>query len=274
MGRKRKIEIEKEENRNVAELVQKLVGDRSYKEVAESAGIDPSTVSYICRGRVKPTPDVIVSLTKPEANPQGGVTREEIMIECNYQTDMFTRLMKYAEKLNFIKQKDLSDSEKVHEAMRVQREQEKRIDVCISLIMHRIIDKGYGILASKKQMGVNENKTKIDVAFDVANTGNKIKSWYFLFDGLVKKEDYEGVRYPFMILGNVLECGIIDANTKISYVIFEKQIFDLICEYRGRIPYRGEFSVVLVDLENEEIKDEVYLSHYEPEDTSNEVDLI
>lgn len=45
-----------------ANLVREIVGDRTYCEVANKIDIDPSTLSYICRGKVKPTLDVIVKL--------------------------------------------------------------------------------------------------------------------------------------------------------------------------------------------------------------------
>lgn len=45
-----------------ANLVRKIIGDRTYREIANKINVDPSTLSYICRGKVKPTLDVIVKL--------------------------------------------------------------------------------------------------------------------------------------------------------------------------------------------------------------------
>ena len=84
MGRKRLGIIEKEENRKTAELTLRLIGNRSFKEVAEETGVDPSTISYITRGRTKPTVKVIQLMTSLNANPQGGVTYEEFMRVAGY----------------------------------------------------------------------------------------------------------------------------------------------------------------------------------------------
>ena len=75
-------------------------------------------------------------------------------------------------------------------------------------------------------------------------------------------------------LGNVmLETGI-SRCTKVSLAVNTKAGYEYLLRYKDRIPYRGELSVIYIDLEKYEIVAETYLSHFYESDPSAEFYII
>ena len=60
----------------IARLIRQYVGDEPYKDVALRCGIDPSTLSYICRGKAKPG---LETITRLAAHPRNGVTYNKMV---------------------------------------------------------------------------------------------------------------------------------------------------------------------------------------------------
>ena len=60
------------------------------------------------------------------------------------------------------------------------------------------------------------------------------------------------------------------ADRKISLVINNDDAFDRIMEYKDKLPYRGDFSVILIDEDNNSVVCEEYIAHYMEDDTSSE----
>ena len=267
MGRKRIAKIENEKNRRIAELVNKVVGDRTYKEAAAEAGINPSTLSYICRGKVKPTPDIISAITKPEANPQGGISVEELMLECGYQTAASERLIKYFEASGFKNQLN----EPLRGTLGAQRAYEEKCATCRIRLSLAVLDKGYSVIkADGHNIYKHDGTTRLDARFEVANTGTNIQYWNFVFDLSARDLEREGWLYTTSVLGELLGCGPMNENIKLSYVTMNKQHFDALCRFEEQIAFRGELSIILMDAKCEEILEERYLSHYIEGDRSNE----
>ncbi|WP_026661396.1 helix-turn-helix domain-containing protein [Butyrivibrio proteoclasticus] len=279
MGRKRIIQIEKEENRKSAEAFLKVVGDRSYKEAAEDAGIDPSTLSYICRGKVKPTPDVITAITSPEANPQGGIGVEELLIECGYQSSTTDRLVKYMEALGKTVDKQTDAAELMHSAFEAQKVYERKCVACRMKLMQAIIDKGYSIHGNYINV-TNHSRVdqdvvgRLDAQFGISDTGTEIKCWNFCFDLSARDLGREGWLYTTSVFGELLGCGPMDEYVKLSYVTMNKQHYDSLCRYEGIIPFRGELSIILMDNDCEEILEEKYISNYIEGDKSCEFTIV
>lgn len=274
MGRKRIVEIEKEENRKIAEMVLKIVGNRSYKEAAADAGIDPSTLSYICRGKVKPTPEVISAITKPEANPQGGIALEELMVICGYQTSTADRIIKYMEVIGGV-DKNTDSLEIMHNLLGAQKVYERRCATCRMRLMQAILDKGYSIL--RNQINVMNHSVvdhdvvgRLDAQFIIDNTDVGIKCWNCIFDLSVRDLGREGWLYTTSVLGELLSCGPMEEHVKLSYVTMNKQHYDSLCRYEGIIPFRGELSIILMDVDCEEILEEKYISNYIEGDKTRE----
>lgn len=69
---------------NLTQALKDLIGERSISETASAAGIQKSSLSRLLNGKTKPTPETIRKLTVPSANPQGGVTFEQLMLAAGY----------------------------------------------------------------------------------------------------------------------------------------------------------------------------------------------
>lgn len=271
MGRKRIVEIEKEENRKIAELVLKVIGDRSYKEAANDAGIDPSTLSYICRGKVKPTPDVIAAITKPESKPQGGIGLEELMIACGYQSATMERLFAYAEAITGVSIEPMEFSHRVSI-------EECRLDymkiMCERLINESILKKGYGILGLETEVQTN-GYARANLKCKLADESIGIKEWIFLYDFNI--QDPLGGGLGMKVIRKLIFVGILTPEQKVSVVVDTKEKYDAVCRLCGKVPFRGELSVILADMSEGSIgaiKAESYLSHYDYDDSSREIYII
>lgn len=72
----------------LSELVRKLVGYRSLRKVSEESGVAPSYISGIINGKRKnPSALILKKLTDSKANPQNGVTFEDLMVAAGYQNE-------------------------------------------------------------------------------------------------------------------------------------------------------------------------------------------
>ena len=271
MARKRIYEIEKEENRKSAEMVLRIVGDRSYKDTAEAAGLDASTVSYICRGKVKPSPEVCIALTKPEANPQGGVTRDELMIACGYQSNMVERITAYADFLNEKKETEPKDEDRdVARGISIaERKFRNKAQIVGNIFVNALIEAGYGIKA-KKQIEVGESvNLQPDLAFVLPENEQQIEEWLLILD----LYNFHMVAHSYIMseVGRILFLDGDRTKTKYSIVVDSMQKYELFKRWEGKIPYRGELSVILMDNLAGVVEGEFYLAHYVEGDTSKEI---
>ena len=62
-------------------------GDRSLRQYAKDAGVSYTTVYVIENGEYTPTPKMIQKLTSKQANPQNGITYEDVMNAAGYKTE-------------------------------------------------------------------------------------------------------------------------------------------------------------------------------------------
>lgn len=63
-----------------SDLIKTLIGDRSYREVAKVSGVDSGIISKMVTGKYIPkNSDILKRLTSPDANPQNGVTLEQLI---------------------------------------------------------------------------------------------------------------------------------------------------------------------------------------------------
>lgn len=78
-------------NDELSRLVRKLVGNRTLLQVSEQAGIGKSTLAGILSGKYEPSVKILRRLTDSKANPQNGVTFEDLMVAAGYQDDYVDR---------------------------------------------------------------------------------------------------------------------------------------------------------------------------------------
>ena len=63
-------------------------GNRSLRQYAKDAGVSYTTVHIIENGGYTPSPNMIQKLTSKQANPQNGITYEDIMNAAGYKTEL------------------------------------------------------------------------------------------------------------------------------------------------------------------------------------------
>ena len=112
----------------------------------------------------------------------------------------------------------------------------------------RITDSQTGTMTGAK----NENKQK--------NQRSKVEEWWFILGYY----DEEAKEDPAWIRGWFLNALFVekDPRRKISVVTNSEKAFNHMLDYKGKMAYQGELSVILIDTESISVKDEVYLSHY------------
>ena len=71
----------------LSRLVKELVGDRNIRKASEDTGVANSYISGIMNGKFKPSIKILQKLADPKANPQNGVTFEDLMVAAGYQDD-------------------------------------------------------------------------------------------------------------------------------------------------------------------------------------------
>jgi len=67
------------EKQNLQELVKKARGDRTKRKYAEDSGVNVAIISRIESGDYRPGRKVLEKLTSVQANPQGGVTFNDLL---------------------------------------------------------------------------------------------------------------------------------------------------------------------------------------------------
>ena len=101
--------------------------------------------------------------------------------------------------------------------------------------------------------------------FGIEKWGGEIKKW--TFDIRYYDKERANLAFSRSLLGSLLFKKI-GRDEKISFVVNNKDVFDSMRRYEGKIAYRGDFSVILIN-PDEDMYEEVYLSHYMDDDNGN-----
>ena len=112
---------------------------------------------------------------------------------------------------------------------------------------------------------------------------NGIKEWWVDFhyiDERSRNEETHNVpgprrgrlffrRYRDMVFGKLLFLPP-KADRKITVVLNNSDLYEFMAKYKDKISYRGDLSIVLVDVDSLSIMEETYLSHYDEKETKTE----
>ncbi len=253
-----------EENRKrirVAKLVTFAQGNRSGNRYAELAGISPAHLTRIKNGDYIPSPEVIAKLTSVEADPQGGVTYEELMKAAGYvskeseiekKMDMYTseRPTKKTNKENTRKEKILR-----------YKEYEEHVR---SNVFTRIAEKG--IVFLKIENMNSENDLSIQIR------DRQIKQWDFEFKYMSDDMNKTPIKV-FDDLAFILRRHFSE-QCKLSVIVNSLKVFQFLERYEHEMPIRGEVSVLYYNEASEKIEKEIYLSNYIDGDYSREIYIV
>lgn len=299
MPRKQDKSIVNEKNRATAELAQMVIGDRSYIEAAQDMGLkNPSTLSYIARGKVKPTPGLIQIMTKEESKPQGGVTYEEFMQAAGYlekttnaqleqlfsslpndyysadkpvaSTSVSPEQLEDMKKEKYMPFSSISYRQKDDNRKEIMKQRMTLEEACNKTLFYEAFNHDVKVL--NRIQGIKKY-TSPDMIFDMNKVGCSILRWnlfYTLVNPEMTKNGGLSLVNISLLFYHIFRYGITGPSTKTSIVVNSARTYSMLQRYKDNFPYRGELSIILVDENADKVLKEEYLSHYIEDDISQE----
>ncbi len=254
----------------VASLIEKAKGkDRSIRAYASSAGVSAAAMSKFIKGEYIPTVGTMKKLTSKEASPRG-VAFEDLMEAAGYETkeDEAARRSSIDEQINAVSSENLRESRAKELDRYIQYEKDATAQIILSLVENEIMFKK----TSEHENGKLQEKE--DLVFEIID--KPISRWIFEFKYIVGKREYvtkasRSVMFQAFAKALTME---LDDETKLSFVIQDKELFQWLKSYEHSLAFRGEMSVILYDVKQSKIVDECYLSNYYINDVSREINLV
>lgn len=245
-------------NNKLGELIKLAMGNRTFREYAKDAAVSPASINRIIKGDYIPSSKALKKLSAPQAKPRNGITYEDLMVAAGYQNknyvsdydEEYQNEMEYAN----LSLMTTSQAERISAyANAIQRDNYQRL--AVGIIQKELIEKNYIFQTSE-----NSNSS-IDFTAYINKT--PILEWGFIFKQLPSNSRYSNInRYIREYIGEVT---LLPPNSerKISIVVNQTAVFENIILHANKISYRGDLSVILIDLDNYSVESEVYLSTYE-----------
>lgn len=253
-------------------LIKYLIGVRTIRETSRDTGVAASYISGMLNGKYTPSASILKKISSPEANPQNGITLEELMIAAGYQNQTSkTREPSYLEYYPYWDQSYYSNKymQMKTEEIRVRASEFEAL--AIDVIKKALDDKGirFSNLIDFYDLRMNMPSMAVSVSKE------PIFEWWF--ECFITDKD----KNPEMV-GNMLIRRIVGdlilkepkRERKYSAVISSTDVFNEIIKYQEKLAYRGDLSIILIDEEGFNVVKEVYLTHYDEYDTSTEFYLI
>lgn len=286
------------EKNNLIDLVKKARGNRTLREYAKDADVNVSIISRIENGEYKPGRKVMQKLTSYNAKPQGGVTYQELLVAANkdeqYKKGVTAGMaavglmpmtlagvpgitaalaalvtgstMAKAEML--LKESNIKESTSETEAgvrySQLNKDIQRFAATAIGIIYGKMAELGIRF----RPMIKDEVDTVLyDTDVILAIESNDISSWLMKFVTF-SQEDVELDRIVMQSVTNMFEKLILerpDSSKKISIVVSNNELFNYLLEYKNKNSYRGNLSILQVDINMVKIIREEYISYYDLE---------
>ncbi len=249
-------------------------GDRSLRQYAKDAGVSYTTVYVIENGEYTPTPKMIQKLTSKQANPQNGITYEDVMNAAGYKTEQDEE--KVDEKaremaVQIIVEADKGDSKERFERLSYEARRafiDQLNDRAKGLIFYALAKTGMAFSNEIDERVSVFRKNDLLLSIDKG----RIRTWKIQFLCTPDGERYTRMNAT-MLFGRFLTYPNIK-EMKFSLVTNDSSSFAYFKKYEHALAFRGDLSVILVDVNVQEILDEVYLSNYFLDDYSDEFYLV
>ena len=275
----------------VSELIGELIGDRSIRKTAADSGVAASYISGIIKKKYLPSAEILRKLSSPEANPQNGIRLLDLMKAAGYfSSDYSEDSMMVDYSVNVADMRSGDDKQMLIECKTSPKIEAKgmRYDA-ISKGRSRSMIVGliYGALSEKRIMfssvqNVDWKALRIaDMAIHVSQ--KPIFEWWFDFEYLKYVPDYLNENQDDfhrkahrIIRSQIVELLFLEprSDRKVSIVVDNLQIFKWAQRLEGKLSYRGDLSMILIDNNSLSIAAEVYLAHYSDQDISSEFYIV
>ena len=245
---------EKEKNIEFAEIIKEARGDRSLREYAEDSGVSYMTIYKAERGECVPSPKTIKKLSSVKAKPQNGATYERMMVAAGYQDNDSV-----SETASVLAQSTAGKFD-----VRKQELHDEYLRKVTGIIFTTMFQKNMSFASNGLQ---NEARGRVpNISLDIMDCG-RIARWWFIV------RHFEENRNPYInmqiLFANLLFYKI-TKDTKLSIVVDSKDAFGNLVRRAKDMPYRGELSAILIDVEKQEVVKEEYLTNYFEHDHSEE----
>ncbi len=264
--------------KEVADLIEKAKGkNRSYADYAKLTGVSTASFSRMKKGDYLPSPKTIRNLTSEAADPQGGVTYDEMMRAAGYVTEE----PDYAIELAGMGEDKIHIVEKSN-SLRDSRQSDRLKNYSKRLFFEKeVASKIYTMLVENGMMFRKKDEEEVKELYgggnrpdlEIAIMDQKIKDWAFEFIWFPQERHYPGMHFLFHAMGYALKMRFHE-GMKLTYVINSKQTFQYFERFDHALSFRGELSILLYDSDENRFVDEVYLANYHEEDRSKELYLI
>ena len=291
------------EESKIGELVRRAKGeDRSLREYARDAEVDAAIISKIISGTYIPKkPGIYEALTSPKASPRGGVTFQMLLEAAgtseDYRSGMSAGmsagilstlsaipssvLIKVLQTRGVMINRDAVGEtptsqmkpEQVRRVMELRSQRQRFAATANGIILGSLGMKGLVF-----QVLQTEGAELDEIHFDTyVRLMNHEVSEYLIRYAFLSNEEAGNLALARNTLRRMTEELLFLTpvrERKVSIVTNHPEAYEDLCNFRGRISYDGELSVILFDLERAAILKEQYLSHYISDHPVGEILLI
>ena len=241
------------------------------RQYAKDAGVSYTTVHIIENGGYTPSPNMIQKLTSKQANPQNGITYEDIMNAAGYKTELDDA--KVDEKVREMAAQIIAETDKSDEKVGFERQPYDNYTELVDQLDDRA--KGLIFLSLAKagmafSYEMSDERFKLLMKSDLIISIDKgrIKKWKMHFFCTPDGRAYSRIS-TFVAISRFLTYPD-TKDMKFSIVTNDPSSFAYFKKYEHALAFRGDLSIILVDISIREIVEEVYLSNYFLDDDSDE----
>ncbi len=266
-------------NQEFADIVRSARGNRSLREYAEAAGVSYMTIYKAEQGEYIPGSKTIKKMATGSANPQNGVTYEDMMVAAGYQdkemvSETATILAEHMVEESYSdndKQQDIIVNPKGFSIAgnrgRIDYlEYERRVT---GILMSSMMQNNIYFSNNRDYDGYIRSRVP-DVILDIEKA--QITQWWFEIKYYPEYRRFTSVNLQLTLANTLVYPN--SKTTKGSIVVNNKEAYDFYARRAYQIAYRGELSVILVDETDQKVVAECYLSNYYEGDHSLEFLLV
>lgn len=253
----------------VIELIKRLRGQRTLAQFSNDCGVSVSNLSRLINGELKriPTPNMLRKLTKLEANPQNGISYEEIMVVAGYNSPNEEIEIRNILMENMVKEdtkefgisgpRAYSDIDRFNKAVQYEA-------LAKGVICTRLAQRGISFIFDQNPVVNSDgNAYRPDVIIEIQSS-NHIKFWWLEIKFCRDESMHSGLitRWFFNIINRFM---LISPNNKqkVSLVLNSEPIYNQLKRLKDNIAYKGNLSIILVDMIGIKFIEETYISFYD-----------
>lgn len=276
--------MNKDNASTLASYVSDLKGNRTLRQMSKDCGVAMSYIGSIIRGEHIPSLDVMRKLTNPASNPQNGVTIEDLLeaVGVNGYSSQ--------EELFWEKDKDdgentvsLSAQEVSYDKSEIVQytERDWRLDQIRTILYECLLRKGIGFeLGDERPPYINVNdisssrrRSKFTLHIREKEAVNEWVFYSLIFQKTKYQKGSPSIIFRQMIApALMMQCEEKKRVTTIA--LDDEENFEKLLKYKGKLSYRGNLSIVLVDVNWRQVVREEFLSLYADDMEEEKISLM